>query len=85
MGPVQTWALIGRLATTLVRELEVHKLAEVEYGLREIASRVTSTTELEMVVPELILLLGEDGKALKALKMVSDLSQVWRGVYHTIL
>lgn len=70
MGPVETWALIEGLVITLVRELEPHRLAEVQIGLQEIASRVVVTTELEMVVPELILFLGEDSKALKALKMV---------------
>lgn len=71
MGPKETWALIARIAATLVRELEPHRLAEVERGLMGIASRVTGTTDLEMVVPELIHLLGGDGKALRALKMVS--------------
>lgn len=72
MGPEETWALIARLATTLVRELEPQKLAHVEAGLFHIAARVTDTTDLEMVVPELIHLLGGDGKALRALKMVSS-------------
>lgn len=47
-------------------------MAEVERGLASIADRVTGTTDLEMVVPELIDLLGGDGKALRALKMVRE-------------
>lgn len=70
MGPVETWELIGRLVETLVLELEAHRLAVLKERMREIALRVTATTELEMVMPELIQLLGEDSKALKALKMV---------------
>lgn len=64
--------MISRLTLVLVRELEPERLAEVERGLAEMASRVTATTDLEMVVPGLIDLLGGDGKALRALKMVSD-------------
>lgn len=71
MGPVETWALIAQLTSTLVRELEPQRLGGVERGLFEISARVTATTDLEMVVPELIHLLGGDGKALRALKMVS--------------
>lgn len=70
MGPEQTWALIMRLTMTLVGELEPQNLAMVERGLFNIAAKVTDTTDLEMVVPELINLLGGDGKALRALKMV---------------
>lgn len=69
-GPEETWALIARLTLTLVHELEPERMAEVERGLASIADRVTGTTDLEMVVPELIDLLGGDGKALRALKMV---------------
>lgn len=72
MGPEETWALISHLTTTLVRELEPERLSEVQRGLAQVASRVTATTDLEMVIPELIQLLGGDGKALRALKMVSD-------------
>lgn len=64
--------MITRLTTTLVRELEPERLSEVQRGLAQVASRVTTTTDLEMVVPELIHLLGGDGKALRALKMVSE-------------
>lgn len=71
MGPEGTWRLISRLTTVLVRELEPGRLEEVERGLADIASRVTATTDLEMVVPGLIHLLGGDSKALRALKMVS--------------
>lgn len=71
MGPEETWGLIARLTITLVRELEPDRLCEVQRGLAHVASRVTATTDLEMVVPELIHLLGGDGKALRALKMVS--------------
>lgn len=70
MGPVETWALIEELVKTLVGEMESHRTEEVDAGLRDIASRVTSTTDLTMVMPELILLLGEDSKTLRALKMV---------------
>lgn len=56
---------------TLVRELEPERFSEVQRGLAHVASRVTATTDLEMVIPELIHLLGGDGKALRALKMVS--------------
>lgn len=72
MGTEETWALISHLTTTLVRELEPERLSEVQRGLAHVASRVTATTDLEMVIPELIHLLGGDGKALRALKMVSD-------------
>lgn len=72
MGPEETWGLIARLTSTLVQELEPERLSEVQRGLAEVASRVTATTDLEMVVPELIDLLGGDGKALRALKMVSQ-------------
>lgn len=65
--------MIMRLTTTLVGELEPQNLAMVERGLFHIAARVTDTTDLEMVVPELINLLGGDGKALRALKMVSTI------------
>lgn len=81
MGPKETWALIARIAATLVRELEPHRLADVERGLMGIAARVTGTTDLEMVVPELINLLGGDGKALRALKMV-DQGVVLLGVHY---
>lgn len=72
MGSLQTWALIEGIVLTLVLELEPYKFAEVQMGLRAISSRVMKTTELQMVVPELILLLGEDSRALKALKMVRE-------------
>lgn len=65
--------MIMLLTTTLVGELEPQNLAMVERGLFHIAARVTDTTDLEMVVPELINLLGGDGTALRALKMVSTL------------
>ncbi|CAB1119353.1 unnamed protein product [Ectocarpus sp. CCAP 1310/34] len=80
-GPEETWALITRLTSTLVHELEPEKMAEVERGLASIAARVTGTTDLEMVVPELIDLLGGDSKALRALKMV-DQRVVLLGVHH---
>lgn len=72
MGPEETWALISHLTSTLVRELEPERLSEVQRGLAHVASRVTATTDLEMVVPELIQVLGGDGKALRALKMVGE-------------
>lgn len=81
MGPEETWGLIMNLVTTLVRELEWHRLAEVQQGLFEIARRVTDRTDLEMVVPELIHMLGEDSKALKALKMVSSFTAIDMGVF----
>eukprot|EP00903_Cladosiphon_okamuranus_P010337 g9780.t1 len=81
MGPAETWALISRLTSTLVRELEPERLSEVQRGLAHVASRVTATTDLEMVIPELINLLGGDGKALRALKMV-DQGVVLLGVHH---
>lgn len=59
-----------RLVSTLVRELEPQMLHHVERGLMNMAALVTDRTDLEMVVPELIRLLGEDSKALRALKMV---------------
>lgn len=59
-----------RLVTTLVRELEPNILHHVERGLMNMAALITDRTDLEMVIPELILLLGEDSKALSALKMV---------------
>lgn len=76
MGPVETWGLIEGLVITLVGEMEAHRTVEVESGLRDIASRVTATTELEMAMPELIRLLGEESKALKALKMVRGQAQL---------
>lgn len=69
-GPEETWGLIMRLVSTLVRELEPQMLHHVERGLMNMAALVTDRTDLEMVVPELIRLLGEDSKALRALKMV---------------
>lgn len=72
MCPEETWGVISRLTTALVRELEPERLAEVERGLADMASRVTGTTDLEMVVPGLIRLLGGDSKALSALKMVRE-------------
>lgn len=72
MGPEGTWGVISRLTKVLVRELEPERLAEVERGLADMASRVTATTDLEMVVPGLIHLLGGDSRALRALKMVSE-------------
>lgn len=63
--------MISHLTLKLVRELEPERLAEVERGLADVASRVMATTDLEMVIPELISLLEVgDGKALRALKMV---------------
>lgn len=73
MGSVETWALIEEIVKTLVGEMESHRTEEVDAGLRDIASRVTSTTELMMVMPELMLLLGENSKTLQALKMVRTL------------
>ncbi|CAM9367298.1 unnamed protein product [Scytosiphon promiscuus] len=81
MGPEETWALIAHLTSTLVYELEPERAAEIDRGLANIATRVTATTDLEMVVPELIRLLGGDGKALRALKMV-DQGVVLLGVHH---
>lgn len=72
MGPEETWALIAHLTRTLVYELEPESAGEIDRGLAAIAARVTATTDLEMVIPELIRLLGGDGKALRALKMVSE-------------
>ena len=66
-----------RLVSTLVRELEPQRLGYVERGLMDMAARVTDRTDLEMVVPELIRLLGEDSKALRALKMVSAIDAVF--------
>lgn len=76
MGPEDTWTLVERLTLTLVQELEPHKLPDVGRGLVMIGNEVTDTTDLEMVVPHLITLLGRDSKALKALKMVSGLKKM---------
>lgn len=72
-SPEETWGLIMRLVSTLVRELEPQMLPHIERGLMSMAALITDRTDLEMVVPELILLLGEDSKVLSALKMVKDI------------
>ncbi|CAM9287551.1 unnamed protein product [Choristocarpus tenellus] len=71
-GSVRTWANISRLVVTLVRELEPDRLEQVEAGLANIESRITPSTDLEMVVPELVEEMGEESRALKALKMVEQ-------------
>lgn len=72
MGPVETWALVARLAKALVEELEPHREPDVQEGLRRIGERVTSTSDLELVLPELVRLLGQESRALKVLNMVSE-------------
>ncbi|CAN0275252.1 unnamed protein product [Discosporangium mesarthrocarpum] len=71
-NPVSIWAMISRLVVALVEELEPESLQDLKQGLTSIASQVTPTTELEMVVPELVNMLGEGSPALKALKMVEQ-------------
>jgi hypothetical protein len=65
-----TFAVITRLVLLLVHELQPETEAAVKTGLAAIA--IDMVEDLEMVMPDVIKLLGEDSKAMRVLKLIDQ-------------